>query len=98
MTLPTSMTKSINIFQTFYQGRTQHRRLQWVHLLGQAEVVFKPQKEKKYFLTCNTFQALILLLFADSSTNDMDFASIKNSLGLNDDAMIAKLLATLYAY
>jgi len=93
--LPPSMTKSIDVFQTFYQGRTQHRRLQWVHMLGQAEVVFKPQAEKKYFLNCNTFQALILLLFANDTAVDMDFGRIKMALGFQDDAMIAKLLATL---
>merc|ERR550514_1318059 len=35
------MQKATSVFHNFYNGKTQHRRLQWIHSLGQATVASK---------------------------------------------------------
>lgn len=85
------MQKAIQTFHNFYNGRTQHRRLQWIHSLGQATLAAK-LNNRRHDLIVNTYQALILLLFSRDETHDLTF--IQNSTGL-DTAMTKKLLATL---
>mmetsp|Transcript_13363 Transcript_13363/g.25225 ORF Transcript_13363/g.25225 Transcript_13363/m.25225 type:complete len:754 (-) Transcript_13363:141-2402(-) len=85
------MQKAIQTFHNFYNGRTQHRRLQWIHSLGQATLAAK-LNNRRHDLIVNTYQALILLLFTSSETHDFSF--IQNATGL-DAAMTKKLLATL---
>jgi len=91
------MQKAIQTFHNFYNGRTQHRRLQWVHMLGQATIAAK-LNNRRHDLIVNTYQALILLLFtkdpksAESDAHDIGF--INSATGL-DMAHTKKLLATL---
>jgi cullin 1 len=60
--LPHEMTRSTTIFQRFYDTRTAHRRLAWIHHLGTATVVaFYGQQPVD--VVCSTYQCLILLLF-----------------------------------
>jgi len=89
-----AMEKSLTCFTEFYNGRTQHRRLQWVHLLGQAQVSAK-LNGRRYDLLVNSYQALILLLFADKAADpELNFEFIRNTTGL-DEVMTMKLLVTL---
>merc|ERR1711933_148305 len=74
-----------------YNGRTQHRRLQWIHSLGQATIAAK-LNNRRHDLIVNSYQALILLLFVKDETHDLTF--IQNSTGL-DASHTKKLLATL---
>jgi len=84
----------LTCFTEFYNGRTQHRRLQWVHLLGQAQVSAK-LNGRRYDLLVNSYQALILLLFADKAADpELNFEFIRNTTGL-DEVMTMKLLVTL---
>jgi len=85
------MQKAIQVFHVFYNGRTQHRRLQWIHSLGQATIAMK-LNSRKHDLIVNSYQALILLLFTKDETHDLQF--IQNAIGL-DPALTKKLLATL---
>eukprot|EP00927_Polykrikos_kofoidii_P041123 TRINITY_DN3503_c0_g2_i1.p1 TRINITY_DN3503_c0_g2~~TRINITY_DN3503_c0_g2_i1.p1 ORF type:complete len:760 (+),score=180.57 TRINITY_DN3503_c0_g2_i1:98-2377(+) len=85
------MQKAIQVFHNFYNGRTQHRRLQWIHSLGQATIAAK-LNNRRHDLIVNSYQALILLLFSKDETHDLGF--IMNSVGL-DSGMSKKLLATL---
>eukprot|EP00927_Polykrikos_kofoidii_P041122 TRINITY_DN3503_c0_g1_i1.p1 TRINITY_DN3503_c0_g1~~TRINITY_DN3503_c0_g1_i1.p1 ORF type:complete len:754 (+),score=150.57 TRINITY_DN3503_c0_g1_i1:98-2359(+) len=85
------MHKAIQVFQNFYNGRTQHRRLQWIHFLGQATIAAK-LNNRRHDLIVNSYQALILLLFSKNEAHDVNF--IVNSTGL-DSSMTKKLLATL---
>jgi len=85
------MQKAIQVFHVFYNGRTQHRRLQWIHSLGQATIAMK-LNSRKHDLIVNSYQALILLLFTKDETHDLQF--IQNATGL-DPALTKKLLATL---
>merc|ERR1719408_550286 len=81
------MQKAIQTFHNFYNGRTQHRRLQWIHALGQATVMAR-LNSRRHDLIVNSYQALILLLFAKDETHDITF--IQNSTGL-DMAQTKKL-------
>jgi cullin 1 len=78
------------VFQNFYNGQTQHRRLQWVHLLGQATM--SAQLARKQILVLNSYQAIILLLF--EGDEELSFDAIVNATGL-DEGLVKKLLATL---
>jgi cullin 1 len=90
VSLHSTMQKAINVFQTFYAARTQHRRLQWVHLLGQATM--NAQLGKKHILVLNSYQAIILLLF--ETDQELAFDDIVKGTGL-EDGLVKKLLATL---
>merc|ERR1719335_616112 len=71
LNLPAEMLRCIETFKTFYDGRTSHRRLRWVHSLGSATVLgsFAPNgKPKKHDLMVSTYQACILLLFNSEDT------------------------------
>merc|ERR1711959_568098 len=89
--LCTEMQKAIQVFHNFYNGRTQHRRLQWIHSLGQATIAAK-LNGRRHDLIVNSYQALILLLFQKDESHDLGF--IQNTIGL-DASMTKKLLATL---
>jgi cullin 1 len=77
LNLPSEMLQCIETFKAFYDGRTSHRRLRWVHSLGSATVLgsFSPNaKSKKHDLMVSTYQACILLIFNEQdsySFNDM---------------------------
>merc|ERR1719163_1223592 len=85
------MQKAISVFHNFYNGRTQHRRLQWIHSLGQATIAAK-LNGRRHDLLVNSYQAIILLLFTKDETHDISF--IQNATGL-DSSMTKKYLATL---
>jgi len=77
LNLPSEMLQCIETFKLFYDARTSHRRLRWVHSLGSATVLgsFSPNgKLKKHDLMVSTYQACILLIFNEQdsySFNDM---------------------------
>merc|ERR1712014_528538 len=81
----------IQVFHNFYNGKTQHRRLQWIHSLGQATIAGK-LNNRRHDLIVNSYQALILLLFTKEETHDLTF--IQNATGL-DASMTKKLVATM---
>eukprot|EP00929_Paragymnodinium_shiwhaense_P111801 TRINITY_DN80084_c0_g1_i1.p1 TRINITY_DN80084_c0_g1~~TRINITY_DN80084_c0_g1_i1.p1 ORF type:complete len:756 (+),score=239.54 TRINITY_DN80084_c0_g1_i1:109-2376(+) len=89
--LCSEMQKAIQVFHNFYNGRTQHRRLQWIHSLGQATIAAK-LFNRRHDLIVNTYQALVLLLFTKDETHNVSF--IQNATGI-DTSMTKKLLATL---
>mmetsp|Transcript_25222 Transcript_25222/g.64092 ORF Transcript_25222/g.64092 Transcript_25222/m.64092 type:complete len:755 (+) Transcript_25222:109-2373(+) len=85
------MQKAIQVFHNFYNGKTQHRRLQWIHSLGQATIAAK-LNNRRHDLNVNSYQAVILLLFTKNESHDLQF--IQNATGL-DATLTKKLLATL---
>lgn len=59
LNLPSEMVQCVQAFKEYYDGRTSHRRLRWVHSLGSAQVLstFMPGgKEKKHDLMVSTYQ------------------------------------------
>jgi len=82
------MQKAIQVFHNYYNGKTQHRRLQWIHSLGQATIAAK-LNNRRHDLIVNSYQALILLLFTKDETHNLQF--IQSSTGL--DASMTKTLS-----
>ena len=83
LNLPTEMLQCIETFKAFYDVRTSHRRLRWVHSLGSATVngPFTPGgKRKKQTLMVSTYQACILLLF--NNQDSFTFEDIQSHLNL----------------
>eukprot|EP00747_Dinoflagellata_sp_TGD_P103439 gnl/TRDRNA2_/TRDRNA2_168962_c0_seq1.p1 gnl/TRDRNA2_/TRDRNA2_168962_c0~~gnl/TRDRNA2_/TRDRNA2_168962_c0_seq1.p1 ORF type:complete len:753 (-),score=178.87 gnl/TRDRNA2_/TRDRNA2_168962_c0_seq1:182-2440(-) len=87
------MQKAIQVFHNFYNGRTQHRRLQWIHSMGQATIAAK-LNNRRHDLIVNSYQALILLLYTRDEQHS--FQAIQTATGL-EPGLLKKLLATLTA-
>jgi len=87
------MQRCIGLFQDFYASGTEHRRLQWIHSLGQATVSAKINN-RRHDLIVNTYQALILLLF--NQDDDLDIQAIQQAIGQNDANLTKKLIQTLW--
>jgi cullin 1 len=88
LNLPKEMLQCIETFKSFYDLRTSHRRLRWVHSLGSATVLgqFRPAgKVKEHDLMVSTYQACILLLFNEA--DEMTFSDIQGHLNLPADEL-----------
>lgn len=84
VTLPTSLVKCTRIFQTFYDSKTSHRRLQWVHSLGSATL--RGHFNKQWCdLQVTTLQAVALLLFNTTTETTLTFDWLRESLNLSED-------------
>merc|ERR1719408_952898 len=53
------MQKAISVFHNFYNVKTQHRRLQWIHSSGQATIAAKLNLDsgRRHDLIVNSYQA-----------------------------------------
>ena len=83
LNLPKELVACIETFRAFYDGRTSHRRLRWVHSLGSATVLgqFTPGgKTKKHDLMVSTYQACLLLVF--NGQDAFTFSDIQQHLNL----------------
>jgi len=77
LALPEHMVICTEVYKRFYEAKTQHRCLKWVHSLGSA--VVKANFKRNYDLQVTTLQAVALLAF--NATNDW----------LTFDAVVAKI-------
>lgn len=84
LTLPVQFTKAIRVFQEYYDSKTSHRRLQWVHSLGNA-VLRGYFDSKQYDLQVTTLQAVTLLLF--NTRESASFQEIQQSLNVSEDVV-----------
>jgi len=62
VTLPAEMVRCVNVFKEFYDDKTSHRRLAWMHSLGTA-TVRGTWGRRTYDFQLSTLQAVALLLF-----------------------------------
>lgn len=93
VTLPINFARATRVFKSYYDSKTSHRRLQWVHSLG--NVVLKASfKDKVYDLNVTTLQAVALLLFNETATPSLTFEIICESLNLSQD-VVKRILHSL---
>lgn len=62
LNLPTELEACVTAFKTYYDSKTSHRRLRWVHNLGSAQVLgtFAPGgKRKQHDLIVTTYQVTV---------------------------------------
>ncbi|XP_065220060.1 cullin-2 [Planococcus citri] len=79
-TIPQEFTQSMQAFEKFYNCHYNGRRLTWMYHLSQGELKLC-YLSKVYFITMQTFQMAILLLF-ESSTS-LQCSEIQSTLQLN---------------
>ncbi|GLD93367.1 hypothetical protein PINS_up001959 [Pythium insidiosum] len=86
ITMPPQMVKCMNLFKVYYDSKTSHRRLQWIHSLGNATVRGNFPRKKWYDLQVTTLQAVALLLFNDVD-GALTFDTVRESLNLSVDVV-----------
>ncbi|TMW55882.1 hypothetical protein Poli38472_008530 [Pythium oligandrum] len=86
ITMPQQMVKCMNLFKVYYDSKTSHRRLQWIHSLGNATIRANFPKKKWYDLQVTTLQAVALLLFNDAE-GTLTFETVRESLNLSADVV-----------
>jgi cullin 1 len=84
--LPTDMRRCVDTFAKWYDSKTQHRRLKWIHAIGEATVRGNFSK-KGCDMVVTTLQAVTLVFFGDNP-GQKTFAQVKE--GLNVDTEIVK--------
>ena len=92
--LPVEFTNSLGVFEKYYQGKTDHRKLSWIHSLGMVSIAarFGVDDSRRYDIVMNTYQALIVLLF--NSCESLSVAEMADQTGI-EEGYLRKLLATL---
>lgn len=88
---PQVMTLCMDEYKKFYESKTAHRCLKWVHSLGSADVSAKFKKTYKIKLT--TLQTVALMVFND--TDDwISFETVRTRLNVEKD-IASKVLHSL---
>eukprot|EP01069_Polyplicarium_translucidae_P003742 Polyplicarium_translucidae@DN2397_c0_g1_i1.p1 len=90
--LPPQLSACLEHFAVFYAQDTQHRRLTWIHLLGNA--MLTRHFVKRHDIYCNTYQACILLLF-NTNSHALTSADIANALNL-EETFTRKLIGSAH--
>ncbi|XP_065334574.1 cullin-2 [Cloeon dipterum] len=84
ITLPSELENAVQKFESYYHTRFNGRKLTWIHYLCQCELRLNYLK-KTYFITMNTYQMAILLLF--SKPNTVPYSEIREALSMPDDTL-----------
>nr|CCA24215.1 PREDICTED: hypothetical protein isoform 2 [Albugo laibachii Nc14]CCA26937.1 Putative cullin putative [Albugo laibachii Nc14] len=86
VTMPPPMVQCMSSFKIYYDSKTSHRRLQWMHSLGNATVRASFSSGKQYDLQVTTLQAVALLLFNDEE-GPFPFEILREALNLSVDVV-----------
>ncbi|KAI5713274.1 hypothetical protein M8J76_000033 [Diaphorina citri] len=89
--VPQELEKCIHMFEKFYHGQFNGRKLSWLHNISQVELKLSYLK-RPYFVTMQTFQMAILLLFEKNDA--MTCGDIQTVLSLSQD-QIGRHIASL---
>lgn len=93
-TLPPVLARCVDVFEKFYGQSTDHRKLTWVHSLGNALV--KANFKMSYELQVTTLQCLALVAFNDVPEGaQLTFAELHEKLGKIDIDVMKKIVHSL---
>lgn len=82
--IPPELTKATETFQSFYEGRSQGRKLQWAHSLGTTSLIAQFGKAGEKELLVSTFQTVVLLLFNNIGNGKLSYSQIQEQTGLEE--------------
>jgi len=92
--LPPVMAKCIEVYEAFYAKTTEHRRLTWVHSLGNATV--KGNFKIAFDFQVTTLQAIAMLVFNGIKEDEaLAFGEIQNRLGGLETEILKRVLHSL---
>ncbi|CAI9099712.1 OLC1v1036572C1 [Oldenlandia corymbosa var. corymbosa] len=82
LNLPSEMVKCDEVFRDYYQTKTNHRKLSWLHSFGTCNInaMFDA---KPVELILSTYQAAALLLF--NRSDRLSYQEIKAQLNMSDE-------------
>jgi len=89
--LPMELLKCVDTFTRFYESRTSHRKLKWIHNLGTCVVVGRFDA-KPIDLVISTYQACILMLFNQEEAYSATDIAASTKLSMEE---LKKYLQTL---
>jgi cullin 1 len=89
--LPPNLVKSQNIFNDYFLETSSSRKLRWFHQYDSIELnaIFE---SNKYTISCNIYQALVLLLFNDNLNLNKELIMKKTGI---EHEVINKILHSL---
>jgi cullin 1 len=86
LTLPPTMAVCNKAFETFYETKTNHRRLKWLYSLGNANV--KMNTKNSYMLQLTTLQAIVIMRFSNVPTSSpVHFETLVDDLKMPKDVL-----------
>ncbi|KAH9262741.1 hypothetical protein BASA82_000232 [Batrachochytrium salamandrivorans] len=89
LAVPQVMQRCMDVYTTFYNTQTKHRKLTWVHSLGRATV--KGQFKQTYDFEVTTLQAIVLLLFNQQGQGQqLSLQQITDQLQLREHVEVVK--------
>eukprot|EP00696_Hemimastix_kukwesjijk_P013473 gnl/Hemi2/26882_TR9048_c0_g1_i1.p1 gnl/Hemi2/26882_TR9048_c0_g1~~gnl/Hemi2/26882_TR9048_c0_g1_i1.p1 ORF type:complete len:769 (-),score=241.55 gnl/Hemi2/26882_TR9048_c0_g1_i1:48-2156(-) len=89
--LPQELLECVGAFKAFFDTRTEHRVLRWVHSLGLVTLTGLFPKRRKE-LVVSTAQACVLLLF--NQYHNVSNDDVKRGLNISDDE-VTRIFASL---
>uniref|UniRef100_A0A7S2V5E8 Cullin family profile domain-containing protein n=1 Tax=Fibrocapsa japonica TaxID=94617 RepID=A0A7S2V5E8_9STRA len=91
--LPPEMVRGTQVFKDYYDSKTSHQRLAWMHGLGNATIRAHYGK-RDYDLQVTTLQAVALLMFnraeaqvVAAAEGGLPFSSVRTWLNLEDEVV-----------
>ncbi|RUP46331.1 hypothetical protein BC936DRAFT_147076 [Jimgerdemannia flammicorona] len=90
VTLPTQMTQYLEVFKNYYLSKHSGRRLMWQNSLGHCVLKANFPKGTKE-LSMSLFQAVVLLLFNDTSRPRIGYKEIKSLTNIEDKELLRTL-------
>ncbi|KAI8340502.1 hypothetical protein BC941DRAFT_417436 [Chlamydoabsidia padenii] len=91
--LPTNMLHVLDAYQSFYTSRFKGRKLTWRNSMGSCVLKANYPKGRKE-LSVSLFQAIILLLFNDTTKSTLGYTHIATETKL-DDGELKRVLQSL---
>jgi len=101
LSYPENMTRCMEVYQKFYEEQNNHRKIKWLHSLGQATVRGKFVKADTSFQV-TTLQAVCVLLFNGHEPSEekggqgwLAFGDIHKQLGCEEEMITKRVLHSL---